>query len=413
MDQARRNFWIGVLHEGAWGLGTGFIVPATILALALVDLGRSASSAGLLAGIFVVGLNLPQVFSASFFSGFVTTPKHVAWLHAPIVAGPLLAALGFAFLPPGPGHAKLLFLFVGFGLQSLGLGLMIPHWIVLMGRCIPERIRGRYFGTSFFASGLLAIPAGWWAARCAARGGLSWGYTLCFALSVPFMILSAVLLTRLQPLTPPIVPAREPLFKVGRSMLERFWVSKPLRVGLLLTILLVFLNAPTALYTVFLRQRIGLGANWFEAFAPAMAAGSMMGALLLGFLVDHRGVQAALATTFGVGLLGLGVIAFWPQPPMPMLAFACAGFTGAAGTSVIMVLNLSLAEGENRTRQVGMFNTLMAPWNFFAPWVAGVLASGHGYGYVFLAAGLSALAAIVLMGVHGGQLASPDERKRI
>ena len=192
VKRARKNFIFGVVSEGLWGVGLGFFLPFTILPLALVDLGRSASAAGFLAALLSAGMSFPQAFSALALSPKFTNPKWLAWAHVPVILGPLGAGFGFLCLPAGPSTAKLIFLFGGFTLFGIGIGFMAPHFIGCIGRCIPEETRGRYFGASFAASGLAQTFSGTLGAHWAAKGGLDWGYTLCFLVSVPFMAASMV-----------------------------------------------------------------------------------------------------------------------------------------------------------------------------------------------------------------------------
>src|SRR3954468_15588750 len=99
MEQARKNFIIGVAHETVWGLSFGLTNPFTILPLALVDLGGSATLSGLLGALLLTSLSAPQFFSAMKLGPRFSDPKVCAWLHLPTVALMALAALTFTALP--------------------------------------------------------------------------------------------------------------------------------------------------------------------------------------------------------------------------------------------------------------------------------------------------------------------------
>ncbi len=397
MNQVKKNFILGIASEAFWGAGLGLILPNTILPLALVDLGQSASSAGLLGSIFSMGICLPQVFSALAVPPRFTNPKSLAWLHFPAIAGPLISGLGFNFLRTGDQGGRLAFLFLGFAVFSFGIGLVAPHWIVCVGRCIPESKRGIYFGSSFFASGLCATLTGWLGSRWAAEGGMDWGYRFCFLFSVLPLLGSVLVLRLLEPIQPePNQPPPQALW--GSFNLLRRKLAEPgsFRMGMVLTILMTLASAPGNLYTVYLREQAHMEASWFQLFTPGVTLGGMAGAFFLGWLVDHHGLQKAFAMAFAAGLASLGLIAFPGHPAGAALAFVFSGFINSAFPVITLVMILRIARREESTVEVGLFNTLMSPWSL-APLFAGWLASTAGYAWAFAAATASCFIAFGLL----------------
>lgn len=400
MNQTKINVINGIVHEGLWGAGLGFFLPATILPLALVDLGQSSFSVGLLAALFSGGITFPQVFSALALPPRFTHPKTLAWLHVPILLGPLLAGLGFALLPASALEGRVLFLFAGFTLFALGCGVVIPHWVAMIGRCIPEKIRGRYLGAAFFSNGLCAAGTSWLASRWVAQEGIR-GYPLCFLFSVPFLTLSVAVLSRLKPLLP--APQALPpgaLWKSFNLMNQKLREPGPFRVGLALTVLMVLASAPGNLFTAYLRKVAQVDPFWFQLFSPATALGAMAGAFLLGWLVDQHGLRKAFTAAFGAGLISLMLIYFWGNPLWSALAFAGSGFINAAFPVVALVMILKFAGHKESTVQQGLFSTLISPWSVGAPFFSGWLATGAGYPWVFGLAAVCCLAGFGLLAVN-------------
>src|ERR1051325_565077 len=97
--EVRRNFTLGVIHECLWGFAFGLINPSTLLSQAITDLGGGASATGWLTGLCFGGINLPQLFSAFWFSPRFTEPPRCAALHAPALACTGASACLFFFFP--------------------------------------------------------------------------------------------------------------------------------------------------------------------------------------------------------------------------------------------------------------------------------------------------------------------------
>lgn|GEM_PF-2041865 len=392
MNQADKNFRLGVLHEGLWGAGQGFFTLATILSLALVDLGRDASTAGLLAAVFISGITLPQAFSALTLSPRTTDPKPLAWAHLPAISGVLLAGLGFALTSPESNDLRVYFLFGGFGVFAVGVGVVVPHWVSFIGRTMQPSRRGRYFGTSFFASGLAGTFTGWLASRWASEGGLHWGYALCFFSAVPFLLASVVVLTFMKPLVRrPAPPPPNALRNSFRLLREKLAERGPFRSFVMVAVLMVLSACCSNLFTVYLRNEAHVEASWFQVFTPVLTLGGMAGAYLLGHLADHKGVRAAYAIALVSGLLTLALIGFFKTPLLNALGFACLGCLINAFPVINSVVNLNLAGRGQTSIHTGFFNTLMGPWYFFAPLFAGWMAAHVGYGWAF---GFSATAGL-------------------
>jgi MFS family permease len=400
MNQTKKNFINGIVHEALWGAGIGFFLPMTILPMALVDLGQSVSVVGFLNGLFSGGITFPQVFSALALPPRFSHPKNLAWLHAPIILGPLLAGLGFALLAPDAREARVLSLFLGFTLFAVGCGVVIPHWVAMIGRCIPEKIRGRYLGAAFFSNGLCAAGTSWLASGWVARGGMDWGYPLCFLLTVPCLITSVVILSRLKPILPaPQAPPPGALWKSFDLMNRKLREPGPFRIGLILTVLMILASAPGNLFTAFLRKEGHVDAFWFQLFSPATALGGMVGAFVLGWLVDHHGLKKAFTTAFVAGLLSLLLIYFWGNPLWPALAFTGNGIINAAFPVVALAMILKFAGHKESTVQQGLFSTLLSPWSVGAPFFCGWLAEKAGYLWAYGFAVVCCLAAFwILMG---------------
>jgi predicted MFS family arabinose efflux permease len=271
-----------------------------------------------------------------------------------------------------------------------------PHWASLSSRNVPAPLLGRYFGWAFAASGLCTVFTGVWAARLAAAGGTRWGYAACFGLAFVIQLASLLLLAA----TRPLAPAPDPAPPLRAFLAERWREARRSRVLKLfgaLMVLLAFGGAATQLFAVFLRDH-GFGDLSFEAFNPALSVGGMLGSVSLGWLMDKRGPSAALrgclvALCCALALLLLAPTALWPASA----AMACAGLFNAAFGSVMLPWMLRLSSKGQVPAFSGLYGTLTAPWNFFAPMILGRVAQSHGYGAAFSVSAAAAMAALLAL----------------
>jgi MFS family permease len=396
MNQSRKNFILGVCHESAWGLSFGLTNAFTILPLALVDLGGSATVAGLLGALLFTGMNAPQFFSAMKLGPRFSDPKTCALMHAPAIALLGIAALTFLFLPSSLSAWKLpIFLTCFFG-HYLMLGILMPHWTTCVSRNIPYDLRGRYFGMCFFFSGLAAAASGWLAGRWAAQGGLAWGYGRAFALAIPCQILSAWILSRTKSLAPAPEAPRAFRQYVSRQ-LDFIRKAGPFRSAALVAIFMQVAFASSLLYTYFLRNHVGISAEWFAYFTAAGSLGSTAGALLLGFLTDLKGSRVSLQLGFAVMLASLAaILAFHHELPLG-LGYFLSGFFTAASSVVTTVVVLDMAGHQHSVAHVGLFNSLLAPFTAFTPILLGQLSESVGYAPAFSISGLACLVGLIVL----------------
>ena len=399
MDPIRRNLALGVTHEALWGAALGLVNPFTILPLAAHDLGRGVADAGLLEASLFAGCNAVQLWSAFALKPHWTDPKRAAWLHAPAVAVTLLLAVLMASSLPDPLRWALLL--VGVTVHWIGLGVVVPHWATLSSRNVPPRLLGRYFGWAFSAAGLATVFSGILGAKLAEAGGARWGYAACFGLAFVVQVASVWLLGQTRPLTPAPAPAG-PL----KAFLKARWrEARHSRLWLAFGILLVclqFASGSTQLFTSFAKDH-GRATADFELFNPALALGSTLGALGLGWLLDKRGPALALGLAFLPLLLGLVLLPADRGLGADATAFLCAGLFNAVFGSVMIPWILRLGPPHQHPAYIGLYGTLTAPWNLLAPWLLGRLALSHGYGAAFgvsAAAALAALLALTLLPRH-------------
>jgi MFS family permease len=390
MERSKFNFYLGLTHESLWGLGFGFMQPMTILPLALTDLGGSAGAAGLLAGIFTAGSGLLQAVSALTLSPSWTDPKRLSLLHAPGILGTFLTAFVFFFPPADPTLHRLLFL-GACAWFFIGIGIVIPHWMVAAGRCIDPKIQGRYFGMSFFLQGLLGAFSSRLAASWAGEGGLRWGYGLAFLSAALFQSLSAFLIGFWRPARGAPTPRREAVGPFLRNLLEPR-ERKAWGLFALLSVFLIAMTAPSGLFTVDLTQTRGATKILFEWLAPAFSIGLMAGALAMGLISDRQSPRTAFVTAILGALLGLVGIHFFSAGMMQVFSYFGAGYSTNL-TVVCMVVALGLSGKKHPTVKIGILNTVLTPAQFLLPLWAGALAQEYGYGWSYALAALAALAA--------------------
>lgn len=399
MDAAvRRNFSLGILHEGLWGAAMGLVSPFTILPLAAHALGRSVADAGLMEAALFAGINAPQLLAAFVFGPRFSAAKACAWLHTPCLAGSALACLSLIW--PGLDPDLRWKLFLGaFILHYVGMGIVVPSWAALSSRNIPKALLGRYFGSCFAASGALGILTGSLGAWLAGRGGLEWGYAACCAAAFGLQVVSVVLLGMTRPIGPePDAPGK--LGSFLRSQWARLHGQPAFLAFFAVYFLMQFAGGAAQLFTSLLKDQ-GVADIVFVWLSPAMAIGGMVGAYGLGHLFDARGGRLPWALAFSAGLGSLASL-YFSNGHLLLLAgaFAGAGLFNAAYSAINMPWLLSFAGSSQTPAVMGLVSTLISPWCFLAPYLLGHLARNAGMGAAFSLSAGAGLCALLLVSLH-------------
>ena len=406
------NFGAITLDVAFWSAGMACVDVGAVLPVFVSTLTGSKLLIAALTVLPGVGWTLPQLIGVSRI------------MHRPRKKGYLLgvAALGrtpmlvlpalLLFFPPSSKSLMLWALVVCYGTLFLTDGLIGAAWYDIIGKTIPARVRGRFFGSMNILGGMGALGSGWLVRRVLASPHLTYPrqYGVLFACMCAGLLLSFLLLAIIREPEGPVPSERAQPFREVLSQVPRIWRrSSPLRRLLAVSWLGGLAGLAWPFYVLYGMKALDLPAASGAVFIWASALGNMGGSLAWAWLNDRRGPRS----------LVIGVAALRPIPPalalaLPLLAGAYPRlsapgvaqyvyavvflFNGAVMSGGMMGFAnylLELAPARERPIFMGLGNTLNAP-GLLAPLLGGWLVSVWSYQGVFAIAAVVGAASVLV-----------------
>jgi MFS family permease len=300
-----------------------------------------------------------------FLSQAIQLPS--AWLTATLgrrrvavatVTASRLAFLPLAalpFLPLAPRSARLLLLAVAAVSAALGVAGN-NAWTAWMGELVPERLRGRYFGTRTAVCTLGACAAGLGTGMLldgagGDRAGLALA-GLAAAAAATGLVTGALLSRQHEPATPPSPPPDlrvllRPLGDPAARAILAYQVAWNASVGF-----------GGGFFALYLLGDLGLAFSVLALHASGTAAVRVLAAPLFGRAIDRLGARPVLAAcSFAVGLTPFLWIAAAPGRLWPIALDALVGGAAWGGHQLAsFALPLAVAPRRERPFYVAAFS---------------------------------------------------------
>ncbi len=318
----RWNFAVIVLDASFFMAGWAFVDPTVVMPALVASLNGSKVVVGLMGTIQRAGWLLPQLLAASFVlhrarkKPFVLYPCLISRIPFYVLAGVMLS-------PWAAGHrsALLMMLIAGYAIFCFGDGLSGVPWHDIIARSIPATVRGRFFGSMQFVSGILAVGAARVVARVLSDPARPFpsNYGFLFAMLCLGLTLSTIGLALIREPRSAALGEAQSLPEIIRS------IPRTLREHPRLTRLIIGQNLcglsglAVQFYALYAYQKLGLPTSTGGTFITASVAGAVGFSFLWAYLSDRRGSTRVIR---GVGMMLFAV---------PVLALAIPPLARAAG----------------------------------------------------------------------------------
>jgi MFS family permease len=393
----RHNFVVNVLDGTFFWGGSSLIATTTILPVYVRRLSDSDLLIGLLSMISSMGWLLPQLFTANWVQRLPRKKVLPVNLGLFTERLPVLLLALSSLLAVGHPTLALAAFFVFLAWHVVGAGVVAVAWQDMIGKIIPAKRRGKFFGLTNFLGTGTGVAGAWAAAWVLDRYGFPGGYTWCFGVAAAMLALSWICLALTRE------PAQEPQ-SAPVSQLE-FWRGLPsvLRGDpnfgryLISQVILALGGMAGGFYTVYAVQRWQLSDGQAGNYQASMLIGQALSNLIFGPLADRRGHKLVLELSVLLGALGIGLAVVAPGPAWFYLVFALFGARLAGILLSGLMIALEFCEEHQRPTYIGLNNTVRGMSYGVAPLVGGWLAGAAGYQVLFaVALGITGVGLAVL-----------------
>ncbi|MCX6376768.1 MAG: hypothetical protein NTU88_12170 [Armatimonadetes bacterium] len=358
--EVRRSFRLLSMDVIFYICGLAFIDPSTVVQSFLATLTNSSILIGAITALRPAGIFLPQLWTAhhlrnrvchkSFMMGVASVSRIAISLFAIVL---LIARPENRLLMT----AAFVIMYIAFWSSE---GVAGVPWTDLMAKSIPERLRGRLFGLTQLAGGILAVLAGLVITRMLSPSGPAYpaNYAILMVLGAAFFWMSFASLSAVR--EPQGVPEGGDsgffayLGEVGRMLADHRQLKRLIGVQLLLG----FFGMALPFYILYAKQSVGVTGTMVGVLLIVQTAGSMLISAVVGYMSDHIG---------------------------PKWAIVASGLTGILAPLVVL---LELAEPCERRSYIGLMNTAGAPTMVF-PFIGGLIAQVFSYRAVFAVTALA------------------------
>lgn len=388
----RHNFTVNVLDGAFFGFGMGLTSTVAVLPLFLATLTDSTTLIGLIASIHLIGWQLPQLFMAKRVTRRRRYIPMVLWLTIQ-ERWPFLGLAAVALLTPSlPPLVTVLLVYFFYGWHSVGAGITAPAWQSMIGKIMPVRWRGTFYGTQSgafnFLGALGALISGWMIAHVA----YPVNFAIIFALAAVMMTISWVFLalTREPEHAPlPASTAQDSMWRHIRGILGKdanfrwFLVARSL-----MQLTLIGMN----FYTLYALRIFELGPEIIGVLTSVLLIAQTISNPIVGWIGDRIGHRLMLVFGAAAFLAGNTLAITTQDANLLYLVFALAGIGNTVFFTSMLTLTLNFGQDHNRAYYIGLGNTLIAPITLVTPLLGGMLVDAFGFGAMF---GLTIAAALV------------------
>jgi len=384
------------LGDGAFfGMAMGFASFVTVLPLFVSTMTGSAILIGLIPAIHTAGWQLPQLFTARRVAQQSRILPILLWWTC-LERLPFLGLAVVAwFLPLLGVRITLILTFIMLIWQGLGGGLAANPWQSLIGKIIPGRIRGTFFGVQGAVAGLLSAIAAVLAGFILERQNTPLDYTLCFLFAFGALLVSWVFLalTR-EPETPVEYPSetRAIFWSATWEILRKDHNFRRFLVARMLSQLALMSIAFYTVYAVNYHGMSPLGAGWMTG---VLMTTEILANLVMGWLGDRWSHKAVMEIGLVAGVFSALIAWQAPNSSWFFLVFILAGIAIVTNWTIGITMTLEFGLESQRPAYIGMANTLIAPVNIIAPFFGGWLADQFGYPAAFIASAVGGIIAFL------------------
>jgi MFS family permease len=408
----RHNFVMNVLDGSFFGLALGLASTVTVIPLFLNTLTTSTALIGLIASVHTIGWTFPQLLTSSYVARLkrykplvIFMTVHERW--------PFLALAGVALLVPtlGPTVSAALTVLL-LAVHGFGGGFAATAWQSMIGKIMPERRRGTFFGVQSAAANLLASGGALLAGFILDKTQSNQGFALCFFLAAISMAVSFNFLARTREPAHEIKVEDNPQ-KVGRRRLVGILREDAnFRWYIVARLFAQIAWMAVSFYTIYAVRRFQMDDITAGALTFVLMISQTIANPILGWVGDrwsHRVVYAGGALMMAVSAI-LALAA--PEIGWFYVVFGLAGASNGVVWATAMTFTLEFGEGTDKPLYIGLANTLIAPLALAAPLLGGWLADNVGFNATFIVSAVCALltAVVLIFGVvHPRRLA--EKRK--
>lgn len=381
----RRNI-IAIIGDVAFFMvGFSCFDATTVMPQFLRELGASPGLIGVISGLRLLALFAPQPYVAHCIHG---RRRVKSFLVTACIVGRLpmfvLFLLVWFF---GHNHTLALWAFVFFSLLFIASdGFSIVPWTEIIGKSIPETIRGRFFGAMQTVSSLAALIAPVLVSKILSVRSLEFprNYAVLILLMATGLFLSLVMLLLIR--EPDSHPQEDPDRSFGEHLrrIPALWREDPaLRWVLTTQFLLAGGGVASSFYVLYARERFGLPESYVAIYLTAQTVGAVITGPLWGWMADRFGAVRALKVVVSLAIVPPLAALVMPVAWGFVLVFGCLGALNWSLWNAFTNTILSIAPPAERPTYIALQNFMNLPASI-APFVGGLIVGWAGYPAAFV-----------------------------
>ncbi len=379
----RHNFIVNILDGGFFGLALGFASFVSVLPLFVRTMTDSAILIGLIPAVHTMGWQLPQLFVAQWVSRQARFKPMVLWMtiHERL---PFLGMAFVAWFSPNLGAGMVLLLtFMMLSWQGFGGGFTGNAWQSMVGKIIPAKRTGTFFGLQNATMSLFVSLGAVLSGRLLEAFPSPLNYTLCFLCASVFLVVSFVFLamTKETPHEPDEAAQAQAHWWHGLKRVLKNDIR--FRWFMVVRVLMQLTTMAFAFYTIYAVDRFGMSPAMAGVMAGLLSGVQIAANLLMGWAGDRLSRRFMLGFGALVAALSALLAILAPNLEWFYLIFSLAGIANVALWTIILTMTLEFGGVADRPIYIGIANTLVAPATLLAPFLGGWLADSLGYSATF------------------------------
>jgi len=373
----RRNFAALVGDFAFFSIGFAFYDPFVVVPAFVKSLTGSELMIGLLAGLRVLMISVPQVWAASVLNA---RPRKMPFLVGSSVGGRLpVIVLAIATLFWADRMPWLVVAFLGISVMFFfcSEGLNSVTWPALVGKVIPDKVRGRFLGLGQLLSSLGALGAGHVVRMILPAQGQSdarqWA-TLFICASVGLMMSvwsMAYVREESEEQRTKHVSVRHSVQSIVASLRS----DRRLRLLVVTQLVSGTAAATFPFFVVRAREVLSGGDQMLGLFLIAQNLGGVLAALICGQLIDRVGSWASIRLVSVAQACALAAVLIAGLASLDWLYFAgflLLGFVGGSSWWSFSSYLLDMATDEQRPVYLAASGILTSPLSLSFIFVGGL-----------------------------------------